>query len=76
MDRNFVKLPLDGNDKIDLSRVVFSGQYEDSEEIKKLVIPEGVEEICENAFRGYSSIEEIELPSSLKQISACASFMH
>ena len=47
--------------KIDLSRVVFSGQYEDTPELKELVISEGVEEICENAFRDFQHLEKVTL---------------
>ena len=52
--------------------VVFSGQYEDCAENSRVVIPEGIEEVAENAFRGYSYLKEISLPRSLKKISACA----
>ena len=31
--------------------VVFSGSYEDSEENSEITVEEGIEEICENAFR-------------------------
>ena len=52
--------------------IVFSGQYEDCEENSRIVIPEGIEEIAENAFRGFTHLVEVELPRSLKRISACA----
>ena len=58
--------------EIDLSRVVFSGQYEDNPALRELSIAEGVLEICENAFRDFEYLEKVTLPKSLKQISACA----
>ena len=52
--------------------IIFSGRYEDTEAIKCLVIPEGIVEICDNAFRDFVHLETVELPSTLKKISACA----
>ena len=52
--------------------MIFSGQYEDCAENANLVIPEGIEEIGENAFRDFENIETVKLPKSLKRISACA----
>ena len=52
--------------------VVFSGQYDDCAENSRVVIPEGIEEIGENAFREFSCLTEVVLPRSLKRISACA----
>ena len=74
MDFKFTENPMnsDAEKGIDLSRVVFSGQYEDTPAIRELVIEDGVEEICENAFRDFECIEKVVFPRSLKQISACA----
>ena len=52
--------------------VVFSGQYDDCAENSRVVIPEGIEEIGENAFREFSCLTEVVRPRSLKRISACA----
>ena len=52
--------------------VVFSGQCEDCSENSRVVIPEGILEIGENAFRDFSCLTEVVLPRSLKKISACA----
>ena len=60
------------NDKKLEDVVVFSGQYEDSEENSRIVISEGIEEIAENAFRDFDCLREVVLPRSLKRISACA----
>ena len=53
-------------------KVVFSGSYEDTPDIKELFIEEGIEEIAENAFRDFENLEIIHFPKSLRQISACA----
>ena len=63
---------MDKNEKKIEELIVFSGQYEDCADNSRVVIPEGIEEIAENAFRGYSQLKEIVLPRSLKKISACA----
>jgi putative DeoR family transcriptional regulator (stage III sporulation protein D) len=52
--------------------VIFSGSFEDIPENKDIIIPEGFEEIGENAFRDFENLETITLPKSLKKISACA----
>ena len=52
--------------------VIYAGFYEDSGEIENLIIPEGMVEIGENAFRGFTSIKSVTLPKSMKRISACA----
>ena len=39
-----------------LKKVVFSGCYEDTEENSSVTVPEGIEEIAENAF-DYSGYE-------------------
>ena len=52
-------------------RVVYRGKY-DEDISGELVIPEGIEEIAENAFRGFGSLARVVLPKSLKRISACA----
>jgi hypothetical protein len=56
----------------DLSKVIYAGQYEKENVPKTLAIEEGVEEIAENAFRGFADIEKVVLPSSLRRISAAA----
>ena len=40
--------------------------------VKKIELPEGVEEICSWAFIGMTELEEITIPSSVKKISARA----
>ena len=66
MTEKIVKNPPEEN------TVIFAGFYEDSGEIENLVIPEGMVEIGENAFRGFASIRSVTLPKSMKRISACA----
>ena len=60
------------NEKDEESKVVYAGSFEDTEAIRHLSIEEGILEIGENAFRGFSHLESVELPLSLKKISACA----
>ena len=55
-----------------LNTVVYAGSFSDDESAKNLVIEEGIEEIAENAFRDFLSLEIVTLPKSLKKISACA----
>ena len=52
--------------------VIFSGSFEDIPENKNITVPDGFEEIGENAFRDFENLESIILPKSLKKISACA----
>ena len=60
------------NEKSIEELVIFSGSFEDIPENRSITIPEGFEEIGENAFRDFENLEEISLPKSLKRISACA----
>ena len=53
-------------------KVVFSGSFEDSEENREVIIPEGIEEIAENTFRGFTNLETVTFPKSLKVVSASA----
>jgi len=54
------------------NKVIYRGFYEDTEETRELVIPEGYEEIAENAFRDFEFIRSVRLPRSLKKIGASA----
>ena len=58
----------DGKDTL----TVFDGLYTDSAEIAELTVPEGVVEICENAFRGFTHLRSVTLPRTLLRIGACA----
>ena len=49
-------------------RIIFSGSYEDCEEIAELVIPEGITELGEGAFEHCRNIQAIRLPNSLESI--------
>ena len=42
--------------------------YQNRRDITHLIIPEGVEEIGDEAFKGMSNLESIELPGSLKKL--------
>ena len=42
--------------------------FADNEYITSVIIPEGVEYVCESAFSGCSKLEEIIIPDSLKEI--------
>ena len=46
--------------------------FVDSEEISHLVIPEGVDRICTNAFFGFAAFKEVTIPKSCKVIEASA----
>lgn len=49
-------------------RVLKAGLYGAEEQIYELTVPEGVEEIADNAFAGLQTLCRISLPSSLKKI--------
>ena len=53
-------------------RVLQAGLYQPGEIILELIIPEGVEELSENAFAGLTSVNKVTLPSTLKAIGARA----
>ena len=42
--------------------------YEDCEEIKKVIINNGVTELCDGAFEGCSNLETVEIRSGLKRV--------
>ena len=57
----------------------FSGDnapyYSDCEQVQKLVVEEGVTELCNGAFHGYSNLTEVELPSTICHINGwCFSY--
>ena len=64
--------PTEENIKATAETVVFAGSYEDVAENADLVIPEGVLEIAENAFRDFEHLKSVKLPKSLAKISASA----
>ena len=49
-----------------------AGQYTNDDRVYELVIPEGVEELEDNAFAGLETLNKITLPASLTRIGAHA----
>ena len=49
-----------------------SGVFANLKNLKKIIIPEGVTEICDKAFSGCENLIEIHLPNSLKSIKSGA----
>ena len=58
------------NPQAEENKVLYRGFY--SDDGRAVRVDAGIEEISENAFRDFLSIEELYLPKSLKRISACA----
>ena len=48
-------------------RVISEGVFREHTELKEVILPEGLEEICEKAF-AYTGIEKVTLPDSLKML--------
>lgn len=54
---------------VSVVREVPTSLYVGGNEVKDVVIPEGVESMCLDAFCGWSGLESITIPSTLKDIS-------
>ncbi len=48
--------------------VLQAGLYTPADQIYEMIIPEGVEEIADNAFEGLVTLNKLKLPSTLKRI--------
>ena len=54
------------------AKKIFASTYCERKEIRKVVLPEGLEEIGDSAFKGCTALEEIHFPESLKEIGSYA----
>ncbi|MBR5825539.1 MAG: leucine-rich repeat protein [Clostridia bacterium] len=66
------ELVVEGNGKMDDYGSVVGDKYKD--DVKKVVIKDGITSIQYSAFKGYINLETVSLPDTLKEIADC-SFM-
>ena len=48
--------------KIENDKLVYAGLYENSPDLTSVTIEDGMVEICENAFRDFTYLEEVTIP--------------